>query len=175
MTEKTWRQGFDCKFTIEQIGRLEQALLALRESSFVGLPEIIDVVARDNYREILRIRAGLDAALGFDVEESIDLLSNLPGPIESLSRSSSGEPAPAAIVEGKLRAVDMDLSIFQLRQRPGGKPDLPCKIPGKLRRQALECLARDATVKLEGLQHFYPGGIPGRLDVASLHEVESGG
>ena len=65
MIEQHAREDTDYKVTIEQIGRLERALLSMRQSA-VGLPEVLDVVARIQYQQIARLRAELDAALGFD-------------------------------------------------------------------------------------------------------------
>lgn len=65
MIEQHARQDTDYKVTIEQIGRLERILLSTRQSA-VGLPEVLDVVARIQYQQIARLRAELDAALGFD-------------------------------------------------------------------------------------------------------------
>ena len=59
------RSDTDYRVTIDQIGRLERALLSVRESQ-VGHPDTIDIIARIQYQEIVRLRAELDAALGFD-------------------------------------------------------------------------------------------------------------
>ena len=61
------RQDTNFKVTIEQIGRLERALLAVRESS-TGPPDTLDTIAAIQYQEIVRLRSELDAALGFAEE-----------------------------------------------------------------------------------------------------------
>ena len=58
------RQDTDYKVTIEQIARLERALLSLRQS-WNGSPKVLDIVARIQYQEIFRLRSELDAAMGF--------------------------------------------------------------------------------------------------------------
>lgn len=58
------RSDTDYRVAIDQIGRLERALLSVRESQ-VGPPDEVDVIARIQYQEIVRLRAELDAALGF--------------------------------------------------------------------------------------------------------------
>lgn len=63
--------------TAEQIARLEQALLSLRESSD-GAPEVIEAIAAIHYNHILELRAELDAALGF-AEEVADLMISFGG------------------------------------------------------------------------------------------------
>ena len=170
MTEKARRSETNYKFTIEQIGRLEKALLASRGSD-VGLREILDTTARDTYKEILRIRSRLDAALGFNPEETSEMLLSLYRPPRTLSQVPTEGNRNRVVAEGKLRAVDMDIGIFYLRQRLGGKPNLSCKIPREIQTQALECLARGSTVMLEGVQNYYPEGVPGRLDVENLYEA----
>lgn len=65
MIEQYAREDTDYSFTIEQIGRLERILLSTRKSA-VGSPYTLDVIARIQYQEIARLRAELDAALGFD-------------------------------------------------------------------------------------------------------------
>ena len=75
MIEQGMRQDTDYKVTIEQIGRLERALLSMRQSA-EGLPEVLDVIARIQYQEIARMRAELDAALGFDANATHALTQN---------------------------------------------------------------------------------------------------
>ena len=75
MIEQVVRQDTDYKVTIEQIGRLERALLSMRQSA-EGLPEVLDVIARMQYREIARLRAELDAALGFDANATMQSIPN---------------------------------------------------------------------------------------------------
>ena len=58
------RSDTDYRVTIDQIGRLERALLSVRESQ-IGYPDAVDIIARIQYQEIVRLRAELDAALGF--------------------------------------------------------------------------------------------------------------
>ena len=54
----------DFTVTLEQIARLERSLLSLRESNNAS-PEVIEAIATVQYREIVRLRAELDAAMGF--------------------------------------------------------------------------------------------------------------
>ena len=69
------RQDTDYRFTIEQIARLECILLITRQSA-VGSPYTLDVIARIQYQEIARMRAELDAALGFDANETKQSIPN---------------------------------------------------------------------------------------------------
>ena len=82
------RQDTNFKVTIEQIGRLERALLAMRESS-AGPPDTLDTIAAIQYQEIVRLRSELDAALGFAGEAS-DLESPSQTPMSSLARRQLG-------------------------------------------------------------------------------------
>ena len=75
MIEQVVRQDTDYKVTIEQIGRLERALLSMRQSA-EGLPEVLDVIVRIQYQEIARMRAELDAALGFDANATKQSIPN---------------------------------------------------------------------------------------------------
>ena len=65
MTLHIPRSDTDYRVTIDQIGRLERSLLSVRESS-VASPDAVDVIALIQYQEIARLRAELDAVLGFD-------------------------------------------------------------------------------------------------------------
>ena len=78
MTGPMPRDDTDYKFTAEQIARLERGLLSLRESDRSS-PEVRDAIATVDYQEILRLRAELDAAMGF-VEPYCDLVVSLSGP-----------------------------------------------------------------------------------------------
>ena len=78
MTKRHVRQDTNYRVTAEQIGRLERALLAMRESA-VGSPDVLDAIALVQYQEILRLRSELDAAMGF-AEETSDLVVSLQGP-----------------------------------------------------------------------------------------------
>ena len=69
------RQDTDYRFTIEQIARLERILLSTRQSA-VGSPYTLDVIARIQYQEIARLRAELDAALGFDANATNRSIQN---------------------------------------------------------------------------------------------------
>ena len=320
------RQDTDYKVTVEQIGRLERALLSLRRS-WNGSPNVLDIVSRIHYQEIVRLRSELDAAMGF-AEETYDLALSLQGPdvglgtapssvvastinnfrvavqtvtsylttgispgsgrvpdniskladfqfmgaasgsvrimlnlptlqspfpqhdqepversvrlildtVEWISSSDnvgkfesnigdehlarllliqtrkvipprnglvqriefSGRLVPPStdyilsqsssirvrdalkifstrtswvIEAGKLRSADVDSGIFQLRQRPDGKPDLRCDIPDALLSHAIHYLVRDATVVLEGVQVLDGRGNPSRLMVEDIGEL----
>ena len=69
MTAHIPRSDTDYRVAIDQIGRLERALLSVRESP-VGSPLAVDAIALIQYQEITRLRAELDAALGFDGKET---------------------------------------------------------------------------------------------------------
>lgn len=75
MIEQVVRQDTDYRFTIEQIARLERILLTTRQSA-VGSPYTLDVIARIQYQEIARLRAELDAALGFDANATKQSIPN---------------------------------------------------------------------------------------------------
>ncbi len=77
MTKQHVRQDTNYRVTAEQIGRLERALLAMRETA-VGSPDVLDTIALVQYQEILRLRSELDAAMGF-AEETSDLVVSLQG------------------------------------------------------------------------------------------------
>ena len=64
MNEPKTRNDTDFTVTLEQIARLERSLLSLRESSDAS-PEVVEAIATVQYREIVRLRAELDAAMGF--------------------------------------------------------------------------------------------------------------
>ena len=78
MTIHNVRQDTNFKVTVDQIGRLERGLMAMRESA-VGSPETLNTIALIQYQEITRLRAELDAAMGF-AEEPSDLVVSLQGP-----------------------------------------------------------------------------------------------
>lgn len=82
------RQDTNFKVTIEQIGRLERALLAMRESS-TGPPDTLDTIAAIQYQEIVRLRSELDAALGF-AKEARGIGSPSKTPTSSLARRQPG-------------------------------------------------------------------------------------
>ena len=74
------RQDANFEVTIEQIGRLERALLAMRQSS-TAPPDTLDTIAAIQYQEIVRLRSELDAALGFGKEDSsLERPDNAPTP-----------------------------------------------------------------------------------------------
>ena len=64
MTAHIPRSDTDYRVTIDQIGRLERALLSVRESPVASL-DAVDMIALIQYQEIARLRAELDAVLGF--------------------------------------------------------------------------------------------------------------
>ena len=64
--------------TAQQIVKLEHGLLSLRQSSKAS-PEAVDAIAAVQYQEILRLRAELDAAMGFE-EVPSDIEVALSGP-----------------------------------------------------------------------------------------------
>lgn len=97
MIEQKVRQDTDYKVTIEQIGRLERILLSTRQSA-VGSPYVLDVIAQIQYQEIARLRAELDAALGFNTQES-DLVMSLQGPHVRFGG------APISVISTMLRNV----------------------------------------------------------------------
>lgn len=64
--------------TIDQIGRLEHALLAMRTTA-KGSPEVLDTIALINYQEIVRLRKELDVALGVEPKNASDLVVSIQG------------------------------------------------------------------------------------------------
>ena len=64
MKQSKVRPDTDFKVTTEQIARLERGLLSLRASNDAS-PKVIEAIAAVQYQEILRLRAELDAAMGF--------------------------------------------------------------------------------------------------------------
>ena len=86
-------------------------------------------------------------------------------------KSSSG--TRRVVEEGKLRAVDIDRGVFSLRQRPGDKSDLPCRISGEILFHALEHLVRQDTVIVEGVRQYDEWGKPTQLEVEDLYEKTS--
>ena len=64
MNEPKTRNDTDFTVTLEQIARLERSLLSLREYNNAS-PEVMGAIAAVQYREIVRLRAELDAAIGF--------------------------------------------------------------------------------------------------------------
>lgn len=69
MVKRIARSDTDFRVTIEQIGRLERALLSVRESDS-GSDESIHAIALIQYQEVARLRSELDEALGFDAKEA---------------------------------------------------------------------------------------------------------
>ena len=65
--------------TIERISRFERALLSTRYTPDAA-PSVLNTTIRINYQEITRLRAELDAALGFDHDLVYDLALTLSGP-----------------------------------------------------------------------------------------------
>ncbi len=79
MLKQNTHHAGNSKVTIDQIGRLEHGLLTMRETA-LGSPDVLDMIALIQYQEILRLRSELDANLGFDTEETCDLVMALQGP-----------------------------------------------------------------------------------------------
>ena len=122
MTNLNVRQDTNFRVTIEQIGRLERALLAMREAS-EGAPDTLDAIAAIQYQEIARLRSELDAAMGF-AEEPCDLVVSLQGPNVRVG------VAPVRVVaetlnniHGAIQAVFLYLTTGRLRSR-GRLPDM---------------------------------------------------
>lgn len=70
---------------------------------------------------------------------------------------------------GRLRQVDVDLGVFQLRDRPEDQPPLRCRVPKDLLSQALGYLVEDAMVTLEGVQELDGYGRPSILNVIQVY------
>ena len=101
------REDTDFLVTSEQIGRLERSLLSLRRSCS-GSSMALEAVAATQYQEILRLRAELDAAMGF-VEQPCDLMVALRGPTIGLG------VAPASVVAGfltKMRGATQTVTAY---------------------------------------------------------------
>ena len=93
--------------TSEQVSRLERALLSLQQSS-VGSPQALKTIAAIQYQEVLRLRAELDAAMGF-AEENCDLTVSLGGPSIGLGMA----PASAiATFLGNFHAALQAVAVF---------------------------------------------------------------
>ena len=103
MMEQETRHNTDFKVTIDQIGQLERALLAMRGSA-VGSAEVLDTIALIQYQEIVRLRSELDAVLGFDVEEASDLVMTLRGPYVGIGT------APSSVVASMLNNLRVAVS-----------------------------------------------------------------
>ena len=122
MTIHDVRQDTNFKVTVEQIGRLERGLMAMRESA-VGSPEALNTIALIQYQEIARLRAELDAAMGF-AEEPSDLIVSLQGPSIGLG------VAPSSVIATTLsnvRAAVQTVSLYLTKGQwtSGGRfPDL---------------------------------------------------
>lgn len=86
----------------------------------------------------------------------------------ALKENSDGKIMVAE--EGKLRSVDIDHRVFELRQRPDGKPDISCYISDEILHQALDFLVRDIPVIVEGVQEFDDLRKPVRLKVEDVYE-----
>ena len=78
MKEPKTRSDSNFRVTTEQIARLERGLLSLRESNHAS-PKVVEAIAAVQYQEILRLRAELDAAMGF-VQAGPTSKSNGGGP-----------------------------------------------------------------------------------------------
>ena len=74
--------------------------------------------------------------------------------------------------KGRLRQVDMDSEVFQLRDRPDELPSLSCRIPHELLALALGYLVEDVSVLVEGIQNFDRHGRPTTLDVTQINPFE---
>lgn len=78
MNSPVIRVDTDHFVTLEQIGRLERGLLSMRTRS-EGDPRNLEAIAAVQYQEIVRLRAELDAAMGFE-EKEYDVVASLAGP-----------------------------------------------------------------------------------------------
>ena len=106
--------------TAQQIVKLEHGLLSLRQSSKAS-PEAVDAIAAVQYQEILRLRAELDAAMGFE-EVPSDIEVALSGPTIGIGTA----PARAVSVfltslRGAMRAV----TAYLMTGEPPGRGRLP--------------------------------------------------
>ena len=89
MSKLKIRTDTDYRVTAQQIAKLEQGLLSLRQSSRAS-QEAVDAIAAVQYREIISLRAELDAAMGFD-ESVSDLEIALSGPTIGIGVAPSRE------------------------------------------------------------------------------------
>ena len=71
---------------------------------------------------------------------------------DALNRVSAGSTLVREV--GMLRAVDVDRSVFELRQRPDSKPNISCEVAAELLPDALDFLIRNVYVAVEGIQQF---------------------
>ena len=109
------RQDTNVTVTSEQIGRLERALLATRDSSG-GTPEVLETIAAIQYQEIVRLRTELDAALGF-AEETCDLMISLGGP--NIGVGVAPASAIATALNNMHGAIQTILAYLTTGQLPG--------------------------------------------------------
>lgn len=79
----------------------------------------------------------------------------------------------AVVEEGKLRSVDMDSGVFQLRQRPNDQPDIRCRLPRGIMTQAISYLLEDSVVAVSGVMEFDNKGRPTLLIAEDIYEVRS--
>ena len=120
MTSQNVHRSASSKLMIDQIGRLEQGLLTLRETA-VGSPEVLDMIALIQYQEVLRLRSELDAGLGFD--RASDLVMSLHGPfIEPGIASSSIVASMLNNIRGAMQSIVTYLVTGQ-RTRSGRFPE----------------------------------------------------
>ena len=87
---------------------------------------------------------------------------------EALQEITGGERR--VVEHGFLRAVDKDRGVFELRGRPGNKPDISCEISSELLDRALSYFVSDTSASVEGIQRFDNYGKPTRLIVDNIYE-----
>ena len=75
------------------------------------------------------------------------------------------------VEEGRLRSVDVDSGVFQLRQRPNDQPDLRCKIPREIMTQAIAYLVEDSVVAVSGVLEYDDKGRPSVLSAEEIIEI----
>ena len=104
MTAHIPRSDTDFRVTIDQIGRLERALLSVRESP-VGSPVAVDAIALIQYQEIARLRAELDAVLGFGngASPTDAALARCDSARIRLPKTQSGGALPIGVAERIIR------------------------------------------------------------------------
>ena len=162
MTEPRVNQNIIPSVTIDQISRLERALMAMRNTA-EGSSDILDMIALMNYKEIIRLRQELDASLGFDPIYTNDLVMSLQGErVDFMSIPSSIIETTLANLRKGVQAISAYLAMgrrikggrypswlsdgtnFQLTGLAGGSVRIMLNIPelplhsSKYEREAIE-------------------------------------
>ena len=123
MNKPNVRYDTDFKVTSEQIARLERSLLSVGKSGRAS-PEVVEAIKAVQYKEVLRLRAELDTAMGFE-EQACDLMVSLKGP----SIQFGAAPAVAIVkVLSNLRAAMLSVTGYLTTGELPGRGRLPTTV-----------------------------------------------